>query len=61
MPVAANQPTPAINHTNTGEREREVMFSLRNILIVIALSSHSLFEAMAIGNYSLINADFQYY
>ena len=54
MPVAANQPTPAINHTNTGEREREVMFSLRNILIVLALSTHSLFEAMAIGNNSTL-------
>ena len=51
----------AINQANLEDREREVMFSLRNILIVIALSSHSLFEAMAIGNYSLINADFQYY
>ena len=37
--------------TNT-DRERKVLFSVRNFLIVLALSVHSIFEGMAIGKYS---------
>ena len=31
------------------DRERKVLFSVRNFLIVLALSVHSIFEGMAIG------------
>ena len=31
------------------DRERQVLFSVRNFLIVLALSVHSIFEGMAIG------------
>ena len=34
-----------------GDRERKVLFSVRNFLIVLALSVHSVFEGMAIGKY----------
>ena len=40
----------AINQTNTGERERNIMFLLRKALSILALSVHSVFESMAIGN-----------
>ena len=30
-------------------REKKIMFSIRNFLIVLALSVHSIFEGMAVG------------
>ena len=36
---------------NHGDRERQVLFSVRSLLIVLALSVHSIFEGMAIGEY----------
>jgi len=38
-----------IRTKNHGDRERQVLFSVRNFLIVLALSVHSIFEGMAIG------------
>ena len=38
-----------IRNQNHGDRERQVLFSVRNFLIVLALSVHSIFEGMAIG------------
>jgi len=38
-----------IRAKNHGDRERQVLFSVRNFLIVLALSVHSIFEGMAIG------------
>ena len=35
-----------------GDRERKVLFSVRNFLIVLALSVHSIFEGMAIGKFT---------
>ena len=32
-----------------GARERKMLFSLRNFVIVLALSIHSVFEGMAVG------------
>ena len=39
-----------INQLSTGERERKVIFSLRKALTILAISVHSVFESMAIGN-----------
>merc|ERR1719317_1859618 len=33
----------------TSVREQKMMFSIRNFLIILALSVHSIFEGMAIG------------
>ena len=49
-----------IRTKNHGDRERQVLFSVRNFLIVLALSVHSIFEGMAIGKYykqTLENSD----
>ena len=44
---------PAVNSSNNlnnrNDRERQVLFSVRTLLIVLALSVHSIFEGMAIG------------
>ena len=40
---------------SNSDRERKVLFSVRNFLIVLALSVHSVFEGMAIGKCSYIN------
>ena len=44
---------PAVNSgnnlNNRNDRERQVLFSVRTLLIVLALSVHSIFEGMAIG------------
>ena len=37
------------NHKGQKEKEEKILFSLRNFLIVLALSVHSIFEGMAIG------------
>ena len=37
------------NHKSQKEKEEKILFSLRNFLIVLALSVHSIFEGMAIG------------
>ena len=41
------------NSTTLGNlaKEKKIMATIRNFLIVIALSVHSVFEGMAIGNY----------
>jgi len=37
------------SHKNASVRERKMLFSLRNFLIILALSIHSIFEGMAVG------------
>ena len=37
------------NHKSQKDKEEKILFSLRNFLIVLALSVHSIFEGMAIG------------
>ena len=38
------------NEGAASTREKKMMFSIRNFLIVLALSVHSIFEGMAVGN-----------
>ena len=38
------------NEGSASTREKKMMFSIRNFLIVLALSVHSIFEGMAVGN-----------
>ena len=37
------------NHKSPKDKEEKILFSVRNFLIVLALSVHSIFEGMAIG------------
>ena len=37
------------SHKSQKDKEEKILFSLRNFLIVLALSVHSIFEGMAIG------------
>ena len=45
-----NVPNPSGSVPNTtSAKEKKLMFSIRNFLIVMALSIHSIFEGMAVG------------
>ena len=46
---SSNQLARGQSSGDAEERKRKVLFSVRNFLIVLALSVHSIFEGMAIG------------